>query len=495
VTSRDQLPHHAATVPAPGADPRRAAFNAARIRQWDHVASSSPEPSSFGAEYYRRLVELYRFLVPAGLRVLELGCARGDLLAALEPAYGVGVDFSPAMVKNASLRHRALHFVEGDAHDLRGIRGAFDVVVLADLLNDVFDVQSVLDEVHKFSHPGTRVIINIYSHVWEGALRLAAGMKLARPKLEQNWLTLQDLRGLLSLSGFEIVDHRQEVLMPAPAPGLRALANRYLVKLWPFRHLALTNMIVARPVPDRRALPDRPAVSVIVPARNEAGNIARILTEVPQMGGGTEIVFVEGHSTDQTFETIEAEIRRHPKASARLFRQEGKGKGDAVRLGFEKAAGEILMILDADLTVAPGDLVRFYDAISAGKGEFINGVRLVYPMEDEAMRFFNLVGNKFFSWAFSWLLGQPIKDTLCGTKVLWRSDYLRIAQNRSYFGDFDPFGDFDLLFGAAKLNLKIVEIPIRYGARRYGATNIERWKHGWILLRMVLFAARRIKFV
>src|SRR6185503_166522 len=173
----------------------------------------------------------------------------------------------------------------------------------------------------------------------------------------------------------------------------------------------------------------------------------------------------------------------------------GKGKGDAVRLGFEVAKGDILMILDADLTVAPRDLPRFFEAISAGKGEFINGVRLVYPMEEEAMRFFNLLGNKFFSWAFSWLLGQPIKDTLCGTKVIWRRDYMRVAANRSYFGDFDPFGDFDLLFGAAKLNLKILEVPIRYAARTYGETNIQRWRHGVLLLRMVLFAARRIKFI
>jgi SAM-dependent methyltransferase len=496
VTISDQLPDRAATVSAPaGRDPRRVAFNASRIRHWDEIARSSLEPSLFGAEYYRRLIEIYRFLVPPGLRVLELGCAGGDLLAALEPAYGVGIDFSTSMVQRASLRHRALHFVEADAHDLSAVCEPFDIVLLADLLNDVFDVQTVLQEVHQLSQPATRVIINIYSHVWEGPLRLAAAMKLARPKLEQNWLTVQDLRALLALSGFEIVDYRQDVLMPAPLPGLRELANRYLVKLWPFRYLALTNVVVARPVPDRAKLPQRPAVSVIVPARNEAGNVSRILTEIPQMGGRTEILFVEGHSTDNTFDAIKAEIRRRPEVNARLYRQEGKGKGDAVRLGFDKAAGDILMILDADLTVAPADLVRFYDAITTGKGEFINGVRLVYPMEDEAMRFFNLVGNKFFSWAFSWLLGQPIKDTLCGTKVLWRTDYVRIAQNRSYFGDFDPFGDFDLLFGAAKLNLKIVEIPIRYAARRYGTTNIQRWKHGWILLRMVLFAARRIKFV
>jgi glycosyltransferase involved in cell wall biosynthesis len=239
----------------------------------------------------------------------------------------------------------------------------------------------------------------------------------------------------------------------------------------------------------------RPVVSVIVPARNEAGNIENIITRVPEIGGGTEIVFVEGNSTDATYEAIEEAISRHPERRCQLWKQAGKGKGDAVRLGFAKATGDILMILDADLTVPPEDLPRFYEALVAGTGEFINGVRLVYPMEEEAMRFFNLLGNKFFSLVFTWLLGQPIKDTLCGTKVLWKEDYERIARNRSYFGDFDPFGDFDLIFGAAKLGLRIVDLPVRYRARTYGTTNIQRWKHGLLLLRMVRFAAGRIKFV
>lgn len=179
----------------------------------------------------------------------------------------------------------------------------------------------------------------------------------------------------------------------------------------------------------------------------------------------------------------------------RLLKQAGVGKGDAVRTGFSHASGDMLMILDGDMTVPPEDLPRFYEALCSGKGEFINGVRLVYPMEKEAMRFLNLVGNKFFSLAFTWLLGQPIKDTLCGTKVLWKEDYERIAQKRSCFGDFDPFGDFDLLFGAAKLNLKIMEMPVRYRERTYGSTNISRWRHGWMLLKMVFFALRRIKFL
>jgi glycosyltransferase involved in cell wall biosynthesis len=236
-------------------------------------------------------------------------------------------------------------------------------------------------------------------------------------------------------------------------------------------------------------------VSVIVPTRNEAGNIPQIFARIPEMGRGTELIFVEGHSRDDTYTVIENEMARQSDRQCKLFRQTGIGKGDAVRSGFAHASGDVLMILDADLTVPPEDLPRFYEALHSGKGEFVNGVRLVYPMEEYAMRFLNLIGNKFFSLAFSWLLGQPVKDTLCGTKGLWKADYEKIAANRAYFGDFDPFGDFDLLFGAAKLNLKIVDLPIRYRQRTYGTTNIQRWKHGWLLLKMIGFAAWRIKFV
>ncbi|NJN80082.1 MAG: glycosyltransferase family 2 protein, partial [Anaerolineales bacterium] len=280
-----------------------------------------------------------------------------------------------------------------------------------------------------------------------------------------------------------------EVLFPLPLGGF---ANRYLVKLFPFNILALSNFIIARPMPTPT---NNPSVSVVVAARNEAGNIKNIFERIPKMGSKTELIFVEGHSKDNTYQTLQDEISLHPFTPSLLFQQPGIGKADAIRLGFEKASGDILMILDADLTVPPEDLPRFYDAIVSGKGEFINGVRLVYPMEKEAMQTLNFIGNKLFSMAFSWMLGQPIKDTLCGTKVMWRKDYEQIAANRSYFGDFDPFGDFDLIFGAAKLNRKIVDLPIRYRERVYGTTNISRWKHGILLFRMVAFAARRIKFV
>jgi len=297
------------------------------------------------------------------------------------------------------------------------------------------------------------------------------------------------------LANFEVVKRWQEVLWPVWTPGIDAATNKFLVKLSPFNLFALTNFIVARPRPRIPLAPSALRVSVVVPARNEAGNIEQIFARTPEMGGGTELIFVEGHSKDDTYQAIQAAIAKHPERSTQLFRQEGVGKGDAVRLGFRKATGDVLMILDADLTVAPEDLPRFFDAIRSGDADFVNGVRLVYPMEKEAMRFWNLLGNKFFSLAFSWLLGQSIKDTLCGTKVLSRANYERVAANRAYFGDFDPFGDFDLLFGAARLSLRIVDLPIRYRERTYGTTNIQRWRHGWLLLRMLLFAARRLKFV
>jgi hypothetical protein len=342
--------------------------------------------------------------------------------------------------------------------------------------------------------PTTRLIINTYSRLWQLPRQIAELLHLAKPQLNQNWLTKEDLTNLLYLSGFETIRIFPEIMWPVRSPGVDYLCNRYLIKLGLFSWMGITNFLVARPRPESSS-DTHFSVSVIVPARNEAGNIRRIFEETPEMGAGTELIFVEGHSGDDTYQTIQRELEQHPHRNAKLFQQTGRGKGDAVRLGFAKASGDVLMILDADLTVPPEDLPRFYEAWRSRKGEFVNGVRLVYPMEDRAMRFFNLLANKSFCWAFSWLLGQTVKDTLCGTKVLSKHHYAMIAANRSYFGDFDPFGDFDLLFGAAKYNLKIIDMPIRYRERIYGSTNIQRWRHGWILLQMVLLAMWKLKFV
>lgn len=471
-----------------------AEYNSQRAAHWESLAQSYTQ-AGLRSYYHRRLIKLYRDIIPPGERVLEIGCGRGDLLAAVSPSQGVGIDFSAGMIANARAKNPHLEFRLGDAHDLAGIDGPFDYIIFSDLIDDLWDVQAFLHEVRRLCLPSTRVVFNAYSHLWSLPLKAAQKLGFANPLLPQNWLAVDDVKGLLHLTGFELVSHRAEILCPISIPLLTGLCNKYLVKIKPFSWFALTELMIAAPVPLHLHDGKLPTVSVVVPTRNEAGNIREIVARVPQMGGGTELIFVEGGSVDNTGEVILSVLADNPGIDARLLTQRGTGKGDAVRLGFEHASGDIVMILDADLTVAPEDLPKFYAALVNGGGEFINGVRLVYPMAGKAMRFSNLLGNKFFSFAFTWLLGQPIKDTLCGTKALWRASYEKLKSQREFLGDLDPFGDFDLILGAVKLNFKIVDLPVRYGERRYGETNISRWSDGLLLFRMLLLAARRLKFI
>src|SRR6266851_5746 len=375
-----------------------------RIAHWNKVASTAGPTHPWANAYHARLAEVYRSVVAPNQRVLEVGCGQGDLLSALKPSFGLGVDVSGGMVRRAARRHPHLHFVQADAHLLDVQDQAFDVVILSDVVNDLWDVEAAFGQLRRLTRPGSRLILNFYSRLWELPLDLTRSLGLAKPLLEQNWLTVQDVDNLLRLADFEVTRRWDEILLPVRLAGIERLANRYLARLWPLESAALTHFVVARPAPQPTLGRPEPLVSVIVPARNEAGNIEDIFERTPEMGRGTELVFVEGHSTDDTYARIEHEIACHPARKCQLLRQTGTGKGDAVRLGFAHANGDVLMILDADLTVAPEDLPRFLSALCSGKGEFINGVRLVYPMQKQAMRFLNLVGNKFFSLAFSWLL-------------------------------------------------------------------------------------------
>jgi hypothetical protein len=402
----------------------------------------------------------------------------------------VGVDLSTRLIEKARalMPEAELHVQAGEELE---IEGSFDCIILSETINFAADVQMIFERLHRVSHERTRLIVNFFNTLWRPLSRLAtlAGLRSRQP--ETNWLSRSDVHNLLELAGWEVVGSSTRVLLPFEIPVLAPLVNRWLAPL--LQPICLAIFCTARPKPRIEA--KARTVSVVIPARNEAGNIEAAVLRVPEMGAGTEIIFVEGHSTDDTWARIQQVTAQHPERSIRCLQQTGKGKGDAVRAGFAAAMGDILMILDADLTVQPEELPKFYAAIASGRAEFANGVRLVYPMQDEAMRFLNLCANKAFSLIFSWLLGQPVKDTLCGTKVMLRSDYERLAAGRAYFGEFDPFGDFDLIFGAEKLGLRIMDVPVHYGDRTYGTTNIHRWSHGWLLLRMVWFAARKLKFI
>jgi len=436
-----------------------------------------------------------RFLVPENASILEIGCGTGDTLAFLKPARGVGIDLAPAMVEQAQARHPSLQFHVGNAEDpeaLATIEGTFDVILLSDTVGFLDDIEETLRHLHRFATPRTRIIVSYHSRLWEPVLGAAERFGLKMPQGQMNWLSTADIVGLLELAGWQPVKREWRQLVPRSLLGLGTLINRSIAPLPGIRQLCLRNYVVARPRPAAVQGP-APSCTVLVPCRNERGNIENAIRRLPRFCPDLEVIYVEGNSQDNTYDECLRVQAAYPDWDIKVMKQPGKGKGDAVRAGFAAARGDILMILDADLTVPPETLPKFYRAMASSQGEFINGTRLVYPMAGEAMRFLNFLANRAFARIFSFLLNQRFTDTLCGTKVLWKSDYDQIVANRHYFGDFDPFGDFDLIFGAAKLNLHIVEVPIRYADRTYGETQISRFSHGWLLLRMVLFAWKKLK--
>lgn len=444
--------------------------------------------------YYRWLDRIYKFVVRPNSRVLHVGCECGDLLAAVEPSYGVGIDPDARCVELAANRFGHLQFHVTDPHELN-LNEKFDYVLISNSVGKWHDIQQVLENIRPLTNESTRIVITYYSYLWEWILKLGSLLRIRRPQPYLNWLPSQDIINLLNLSGFDVIRSDSFLMLPKRIPPFTTLCNYVLALLPGFRLLNLVNLVIARPAPTNQRNEDL-SVSVIVPCRNERGNIEDAIRRIPQMGRETQIIFVDGNSTDGTADEIERQIKQHPECKIRLIHQgDGIGKGDAVRKGFAAASGNVLVIQDADLTAPPEDLPKFFRALRDGKGEFINGSRLIYPMEKQAMRFLNLFGNKFFGMLFTWLLGQRFRDTLCGTKMIRKQDYELIAANRSYFGDFDPFGDFDLIFGAVKQNFKVVEVPVTYRARTYGATNISRFRHGLLLLKMSWIAFKKIKWL
>ena len=480
--------------------------------RFDAVAPTRDRWKARNAYYYRSIEALCRRFVPPGSRLLELGCGTGDLLAALspDPKASLGIDISPQTVARARAKHPELAFEVGDAEALELPAGAtYDCIVASDLVGHLDDVYTTFRGLRTACHAGTRLVVTYYNFLWEGVLQLAERLGWKMPQGYQNWLGIQDLENLLFLGDFRVAARGWELLLPKRIPLVSDVVNAAAPRVPGLRHLCLVQYAVAEvaPLPPRAVAP---RVSVVVPCRNEEGNVDRAVERIPEMGTSTEILFVDGQSTDGTVARIESAIARNrgvrdirlihqvPREAvgasedpARMLRL---GKGDAVRKGFSAATGDIVMILDADLTVAPEDLPRFVEVLSEGKARFVNGSRLVYPMEDESMRFLNLCGNKAFSLAFTWLLGQPLKDTLCGTKALFREDYGKIAAERAYFGDFDPFGDFDLLFGAARQRLRMVDMPVRYARRTAGVSKVRLISHGWLLVRMSWIAFLKFKW-
>lgn len=441
--------------------------------------------------YHEQVFRLLRFIVEKNKKVLDIRCSSGLFLHAVEPSRGLGIDITPEMVEVARQNHPRLEFQCADPETFE-MGEQFDYILFNNVW-DTVDVLAVLRRLRARCRPHTRLVVSIYNHLWEPVVEAASKLGLRERYVEPNWLTDEDLRAFLDLAGFELLKTYHTVLFPKWIPLLSWFLNRFLAKLPGIRKLCLVKVFVARPVPVPMD-PDQVNVSVIIPCRNERGNVAPAVTRIPHMGRHTEIIFCDDQSPDGTADEVRRVQKLNPHRAIRLEHGPAICKAENVWTGFRAATGDIFMILDGDLAVMPEELPYFFRAMVEGRAEFVNGSRLVYAMQNNAMKFTNLLGNKFFSTLFSFLLGQHIKDTLCGTKVIWRHDWERMQPLLGTWGVKDLWGDYELLFAASKLHLAIRDMPVHYQERLYGVTKMKRvFANGLRMLRLCWTAALRLK--
>jgi Glycosyl transferase family 2/Methyltransferase domain len=447
--------------------------------------------------YYRLLAQLLQFLVEPGKKVLAVRCSTGTLLAAMRPSEGKGVEISSAIIEVAKNQHPEFNynvaFPDDETFASCFERGETFDYILFSYIDDTVDVQRALHNLKPLCSRHTRLLILTYNHLWEPLVTLAESLGLKVPQPEQNWLSAADIRGLLNLAGYEALETHRVVLCPKYIPLVSSFLNGFVARLLGFNKLCMTEVHVARLLPPPIEK-DNLSVSVIVPCKNERGNIEDAVRRIPSLAGQTEIIFCDDRSTDGTADEVRRMQALHPELNIRLVEGPGICKSQNVWAGFNAASGDILAILDADLTTMPEELPYFVDVISSGIAEFVNGSRLIYPVPRGAMKGANMLGNKFFSVAFSYLLNQRVKDTLCGTKVLWKSDWERIKPLRGTWGIEDRWGDYELLFGASKLNLRIVDQPVHYQERMYGTTKMTRvFNNGLVMLKMCWHGFLKLK--
>jgi hypothetical protein len=447
--------------------------------------------------YYELLSRLLRFLVEPQKKVLSVRCDTGSVLAALRPSDGKGVDICTEIVEIARQRNPSFNFAVAfpDKNEFRELFGEdenFDYILFNDI-GDTVDVLQAFQNLKPLCRRHTRLLVTTYNHFWEPLVTFAEWTGMKVPRVEQNWLSTTDIRNLMKLAGFEALEMHRIVLLPKYVPLVSVFLNRFCARLPLLNRLCMTQVVVARLLPP--PLPkEELSVSVIIPCKDEKGNVEAAVQRIPQLGRETEIIFCDDQSSDDTAEEVMRVRASYPHKKIRLEKGPGICKSKNVWTGFNAATGDILMILDADLTTMPEQLVYFLDVIASGQAEFVNGSRLIYPVPKGAMNTANMLGNNFFSGAFTYLLGQRVKDTLCGTKVLWRSDWERIRPMLGSWGTEDRWGDYELLFGAAKLNLKILDLPVHYQERIYGSTKMTKvFRNGLVMLKMCWHGFLKLK--
>ncbi len=444
--------------------------------------------------YYQELTRLHQNLIPRGSRVLDIGCGTGNLLAAVTPSEGIGIDFSYEMVKRAQQKYPKLSFQVMDAHHLEFDR-PFDYIILSNLVGYTEDIWQVFRQLQKVTHERSRIIITNYNYFWQPIVAAAEYLNQKMPDRIQNWLPQEFLIHFLSLNGFEIVKKGTYLHSPLDLGSLGRGINTALSVVPGVSRLGLIEYLVARPTFLYEKKPPEKSVSIIVPTHQEAGNIETIIKTTPHIGKDTQLIFVDLPGKDGTAEKIKYEKKRYkgPLTITFIEQKEKNGKIGALRLGVKKATGDIILTYDADVTIPPADLYKFYLALVEGRAELINGTRLVYPTEKGAMRFLNHIANSFFAILFTWALGQHFTDTLCGSKGFFKKDFETFEKEHTSYDHLDKYGDYFLLLHAYTKNLQIAEVPVRYTQRKYGDTKLNRFSNGWEFFQMFIYFFWQVK--
>ena len=445
--------------------------------------------------YHRSILKFYRMCIHADSKVLELGCATGDLIGNLRPSMGVGVDISDEMTGIAQSKYPGIQFICKNAEEFE-TETRFDYIILSGIAGSLENIQVLLEKAQKWSGTDTRIFIDFYNPLWYPWIKLGEKTGLKMPEKTRNWLSVDDLENFLYISGYQVIKRKYLLFFPKYIPVITYILNNFIGNLPFLRRLSLNHIVVARPARPVEN-PEEKKCSVVITCRDEEGNIEGLVTRIPKMGRNTEIIFVEGHSRDNTVAQINEMIAKYPEKDIKMLKQKGIGQGDAFRYGFDEAEGDFVIWLEADLTTPPEEAIHFWNAYLKNQGEYVNGSRFIYKMERSAMPFFNFLGNRFFGILFTGLLKQRFTDTLCGFKAISKKNYLKIRKQIDFFGDFDPFGDFELIFGAIKNNLKVAEIPVHYQPRQYGESKaygqsfFSFMKHAWLLIRMSYIAFKK----
>jgi hypothetical protein len=462
---------------------------------YNSIAGSRKKYYKRNRYYHRNVLKYYRMCIPANSDVLELGCATGDLIGNLHTSKGVGIDISDAMVNIARQKYPDVEFVCENAENYTTDR-VFDYIILSGIAGSIENIQELLEKAQKWSTTDTRIFIDFYNPLWNPLIKIGEKTGLKMPENTRNWLSIDDLENFLYISGYQVIKRKYLMFFPKFIPVISYILNKFIGNLPFLRRLSLNHIVVARP---SRPLdnPETKKCSVVITCRDEEGNIEGLVTRMPKMGNNTEIIFVEGHSRDNTVTKIKEVIAKYPEKDIKMLKQKGIGQGDAFRYGFDEALGDFVIWLEADLTTPPEEAIHFWNAYLNNQGEYVNGSRFIYKMEKSAMPLLNFLGNRFFGILFTTLLKQRFTDTLCGFKAISKKNYIKIRKQIDFFGDFDPFGDFELIFGAIKNNLKVAEIPVHYQPRQYGESKaygqsfFSFMKHAWLLIRMSYIAFRK----